>query len=95
MVRFSVSDQFPSEFAICAVIVLYILIVMNGNYQSGDLYSFSRVVNREVFRGRPELGNLLYFAFHVLFYGYQIGLVYRFATGDFREPNVGEGESDG
>ncbi len=71
--------------ALSFVVVLYFLIVMNDSYLPGDLYSPVEVTRREVFSGPPLSGDLFYFAFHILFYMYQIGLVYKFATGDYRE----------
>ncbi len=66
------------RFAICAVIVMFFLIVSNGSYVSGDLYSPQAVFRRELFGG-----DSLYLAFYVLFYGYQLGLIYRFLTEQF------------
>ena len=66
------------RFAICTVIMLFFLIISNGSYVAGDLYSPHVVLGRELFGG-----DLLYMAFNVLFYGYQLGLVYAFLTGQF------------
>lgn len=68
------------RFAICAVIVMFFLIISNGSYVAGDLYSPQVVLGRELFGG-----DSVYLAFNVLFYGYQLGLIYRFFTGQFHK----------